>query len=170
MAHTTALETADAAKWVRRRENCSTQPRATISTSISTGPCVSSVTESAAWRLGAPPPLETPKTGGGKFWISELLPGTDSVRFHERMELIKAVENQDVEKVKVRRPLEAVSSTESGPSRAVCRGSVGGPSMPSSHARLGLAGSNPALTSGTTQALLMLHAGARPCRSGRQVP
>jgi hypothetical protein len=38
------------------------------------------------------------------------------------MELIKAVKNQDVEKVKVRRPLEAVSSTESGPSRCVCLG------------------------------------------------
>jgi hypothetical protein len=38
------------------------------------------------------------------------------------MELIKAVREQDVEKVKVRRPLEAVSSTESGPSRGVCLG------------------------------------------------
>ncbi len=40
----------------------------------------------------------------------------------ERMELIKAVEEQDVEKVEVRRILEAVSSTEYGPSRAVCLG------------------------------------------------
>jgi hypothetical protein len=38
------------------------------------------------------------------------------------MELIKAVQDQDFEKVKVRRPLEAVSSTEYGPSRAVCLG------------------------------------------------
>ena len=38
------------------------------------------------------------------------------------MELIKAVREHDVEKVKVRRPLEAVSSTESGPSRGVCLG------------------------------------------------
>ena len=38
-AHTTALETADAAKWVNRQEHCSTQPRATISMSIPTGPC-----------------------------------------------------------------------------------------------------------------------------------
>jgi hypothetical protein len=38
------------------------------------------------------------------------------------MELIKAVKKQDVETVKVRRPLEAVSSTESGPSRGVCLG------------------------------------------------
>ncbi len=36
------------------------------------------------------------------------------------MELIEAVIKQDVEKVEVRRPLEAVSSTESGPSRGVC--------------------------------------------------
>ncbi len=40
----------------------------------------------------------------------------------ERMELIKAVEEQDVETVKVRRLLETVSSTASGPSRAVCLG------------------------------------------------
>ncbi len=31
MAHTTALGTADAAKWVNRQEHCLTQPRATIS-------------------------------------------------------------------------------------------------------------------------------------------
>ncbi len=59
-AHTTALGTADAAKWVKRRENCSTQPRATISTSMSAGPCGRSVAESAERRLGAPAPLETP--------------------------------------------------------------------------------------------------------------
>ncbi len=40
----------------------------------------------------------------------------------ERMELVEAVKKQDVEKVEVRRLLEAVSSTESGPSRAVCLG------------------------------------------------
>jgi hypothetical protein len=45
-----------------------------------------------------------------------------SVRFQERMELIEAVKKQDVVKVKVRRPLEAVTSTESGPSRGVCLG------------------------------------------------
>ena len=39
-----------------------------------------------------------------------------------RGELIEAVRKQDVEKVKVRRPLEAVSSTEHGPSRGVCLG------------------------------------------------
>jgi hypothetical protein len=38
--------------------------------------------------------------------------------------------------------------------------SVSGPLMPSSHARFGLAVSNPALTSGTTQAFLVLYAGA----------
>jgi hypothetical protein len=38
------------------------------------------------------------------------------------MELIEAAKNKDVEKVKVRRLLETVSSTEYGPSRAVCLG------------------------------------------------
>jgi hypothetical protein len=38
------------------------------------------------------------------------------------MELIKAVREQDVEKVEVRRLLGAVFSTESGPSRGVCLG------------------------------------------------
>jgi hypothetical protein len=38
------------------------------------------------------------------------------------MELIEAAKNIDVEKVKVRRPLEAVCCTENGPSRAVCLG------------------------------------------------
>jgi hypothetical protein len=45
-----------------------------------------------------------------------------------------------------------------------------GPLMPSWHARFGLAVSNQALTSGNSQAMLMLHAGAPPCRSGRHVP
>ncbi len=40
----------------------------------------------------------------------------------ERMELIDAVKEQDVEKVKVRRPLEAVPGTEYGPWRGVCLG------------------------------------------------
>ena len=48
--------------------------------------------------------------------------------------------------------------------------SVSGPLMPSSHARFGLAVPNLPLTSGTTQAIVMLHAGARPCRSRRHVP
>ncbi len=38
------------------------------------------------------------------------------------MELIEAVQEEDVEEVKVRRPLEAGSSTEHGPSRGVCLG------------------------------------------------
>ena len=58
----------------------------------------------------------------------------------KRMELIKAVREQDVEKVKVRRILEDVSSTEYGPSRGVCLGLwqwtldavVAGPIRPSS--------------------------------------
>ena len=40
----------------------------------------------------------------------------------ERMELIEAVKKQDVQKVEVRRQLEAISITESGPSRGVCLG------------------------------------------------
>jgi hypothetical protein len=63
------------------------------------------------------------------------------------MELIEAVQEEDVEKVKVRRLLEAVSSSEYGPSRGVCLGLASvDPKMPSSHARFGLAVSNPALT------------------------
>ena len=54
-AHTAALGTADAAKWVNRREYCSTQPRATISTGISAGPCGRSATESAERRRGPLP-------------------------------------------------------------------------------------------------------------------
>ncbi len=38
------------------------------------------------------------------------------------MELVKAVFDQDFEKVKVRRPLEAASGTEYGPSRGACMG------------------------------------------------
>ena len=53
-AHTTALGTADAAKWVNRREYCSTQPRATISMDISTGPSGRSVTEAAERCRGRP--------------------------------------------------------------------------------------------------------------------
>ena len=40
----------------------------------------------------------------------------------ERMELVKAVREDDVEKVEVRRLLYAFLSTESGPSRGVCLG------------------------------------------------
>jgi hypothetical protein len=50
------------------------------------------------------------------------LGSTDSVHFQERMELVEAVKKQDVEKVQVRHPLEAVSSSKSGPSRGVCLG------------------------------------------------
>jgi hypothetical protein len=65
------------------------------------------------------------------------------------------------------RPFLAPSVVRREPSVWV---SVSGPSMPSSHARFGLAVSNPALTSGASQAIVMLHAGAPTCRSGRQVP
>jgi hypothetical protein len=54
-AHTTALGTADAAKWVNRQEYCLTQPRATISMGISTGPRGRSVTEAAEQCLGPLP-------------------------------------------------------------------------------------------------------------------
>jgi hypothetical protein len=94
----------------------------------------------------------------------------ESVSFSPRMELIKAVREQDVEKVKVRRPLEAVSSSECGPSRA---------------ARLGLGQwtleafrrtpdsallcriSPPYVT---PQSNFIMNAGAPPCRSERHVP
>ena len=54
-AHTAALGTADAAKWVNRREYCSTQPCTTINMSISAGPCGRSVTEAAELRRGPLP-------------------------------------------------------------------------------------------------------------------
>ena len=47
--------TADAAKWVKRREYCLTQPRATISINIPTGPCGGPAAEAAERRLGALP-------------------------------------------------------------------------------------------------------------------
>ena len=50
------------------------------------------------------------------------LVSTESGRFQERMELVKAVREQDLEKVEVRRLLEAFLGTESGPSRGVCLG------------------------------------------------
>jgi hypothetical protein len=65
MAHTTALGTADAAKWVKRQEYCSTQPRATISMGISTGPSGRSATESAARRRGPLPHWKRQSPGGG---------------------------------------------------------------------------------------------------------
>ena len=54
-ARTTALGTADAAKWVNRHEYCLTQPRATISINIPTGPCGGPAAEAAERRLGAHP-------------------------------------------------------------------------------------------------------------------
>ena len=52
---TTALGTADAAKWVNRHNYCLTQPRATISINIPTGPCGGPAAEAAERRLGAHP-------------------------------------------------------------------------------------------------------------------
>ncbi len=54
-AHTTAFGTAGAAKWVNRHEYCLTQPRATISINIPTGPCGGPAAEAAELRLGAIP-------------------------------------------------------------------------------------------------------------------
>jgi len=67
-AYTTALETADATKWVNRQEYCSTQPRATISMDISTGLCGRSVTESAERRRGPLPhwKRQIPEGGTGR--------------------------------------------------------------------------------------------------------
>ena len=64
-AYTAALETADAAKWVNRQEHCSTQPRATISMSIPTGPCGRPAAESAARRLGPLPHWKSQSPEGG---------------------------------------------------------------------------------------------------------
>ncbi len=49
-AHTTALEMADAAKWVNRQDYCLTQPRATIIMSMPAGPCVRPTAEAAERR------------------------------------------------------------------------------------------------------------------------
>ena len=67
-AHTAALETADAAKWVKRREYCSTQPRATINMNMSAGLCGRSVTESAERRRGPLPhwKRQSPEGGTGR--------------------------------------------------------------------------------------------------------
>jgi hypothetical protein len=54
-AHGTAFGTAGAAKWVNRHEYCLTQPRATISINIPTGPCGGPAAEAAERRLGAHP-------------------------------------------------------------------------------------------------------------------
>ena len=54
-AHTTALETADAAKWVNRQKYCSTQLRATISMSIPTGSYWRPAAEAAERRRGPLP-------------------------------------------------------------------------------------------------------------------
>jgi len=64
-AHTTALETADAAKWVNRQENRSTQPRATIDQHAYIDRSLRE-TDHVSCRAvsGAPAPLETPKSGG----------------------------------------------------------------------------------------------------------
>jgi hypothetical protein len=67
-AHTAALGTADASKWVNRHEYCLTQPRATISMGMSTGPCGRSVTESAERRRGPLPhwKRQSPEGGTGR--------------------------------------------------------------------------------------------------------
>jgi hypothetical protein len=54
--------TADAAKWVKRREYCLTQPRATINTSRTAGPCGRPATEAAERRRGPLPIFETKKS------------------------------------------------------------------------------------------------------------
>jgi hypothetical protein len=108
---------------------------------------------------------------GGRFG-QKFQPRLVSTRtpFASMAELVQAVSEQDVDKVKVRRPLEAVSSSECGPSRA---------------ARLGLGQwtleafrrtpdsallcriSPPYVT---PQSNFIMNAGAPPCRSERHVP
>ena len=96
---------------------------------------------------------------------STRLVSTDSVR---EMELIQAVQKQDFKKVKVRRPLEAVLAPSMVRREAPVWGSASG--MPSSLARFGLAVPNLPPVSGAAQAIVMLHAGAPPCRSRCQGP
>jgi hypothetical protein len=63
-AHATAFGTAGAAKWVNRHEYCLTQPRATISINIPTGPSGRPAAEAAERRSGAPPQLKFLWHGG----------------------------------------------------------------------------------------------------------
>ncbi len=65
MAHAAALETADAAKWIKRREYCSTQPRATINMNMSASLCGRSVTEAAERRRGPLPHWKRQSAEGG---------------------------------------------------------------------------------------------------------
>ena len=65
-AHTTALGTAGAAKWVNRHEYCSTQPRATISINIATGPCGGPAAEAASGVWGPTPIGNTWEGGTGR--------------------------------------------------------------------------------------------------------
>ena len=69
-AHTAALETADASKWVNRQEYCSTQPRATINMNISTSLCGRSVTEAAEQRRGPLPHWKRRSAEGGTGRVS----------------------------------------------------------------------------------------------------
>jgi hypothetical protein len=105
-AHTTALETADAAKWVNRQEYCLTQPRATISMSMSTSLCGRSVTESAERRRG-PLPHWTPKSGGwdrpGFVVVTLGAPGFKFAFFYVGPEQLEAAEPK-------RQPVRAAAS------------------------------------------------------------
>ncbi len=65
VAPITALGTAGAAKWVNRHEYCLTQPRATISINIPTGPCVRPAAEAGERRLGAHPHWKSVAGEGG---------------------------------------------------------------------------------------------------------
>ena len=86
---TTALGTAGAAKWVNRHEYCLTQPRATISINISTGPCGRPAAEAAERRLG-PTPIGNSWQGrvghAGLLFTGELLhPELTSRRTRQRV-------------------------------------------------------------------------------------
>jgi hypothetical protein len=87
------------------------------------------------------------------------------------MELVEAARKQDWERAKVRRPLEADSSTDCGPTRAVCLG-LGQWTLeafrrtPDSAMLCRIQPPSP----GAPQAISILNAGAPSCRSGRHVP
>ena len=72
-ARTTALGTAEAAKWVSRQESCLTQPRATISTSMPAGRCGGPTAEAAERRLEAGVFAAFQSSDGGSVDFAELL-------------------------------------------------------------------------------------------------
>ena len=80
-AHTMVLGTADAAKWVSRQENRSTQPRATIGTSMKAGRCGRPTAEAAERRLEAGVFAAFQSSDGGSVDFAEWVHPGISLRF-----------------------------------------------------------------------------------------